>query len=146
MINLSKLYYTFAMSMSSPCILTYFGLILLPGGFLGSNWNDRPETCGNLPSCSGHCETPFSRPSWIWAPTVWYEIIFRHLNVYSLANMPDIDKIPFGYCLDINSWYVECLKKFRSQSGSEYSPKPNTFQCILLGSRKHLVVTFFNWL
>ena len=35
--------------------------------------------------------------------TVWYEIIFPHLNGYNLANMPDIDKIPFDYCLDINS-------------------------------------------
>ncbi len=35
--------------------------------------------------------------------TVWYEIIFRHLNGYNSANMPDIDQIPFDNCLDINS-------------------------------------------
>ncbi len=35
--------------------------------------------------------------------TVWYEIIFHHLNGYSLANMQDIDKIHFDYCLDIKA-------------------------------------------
>ena len=35
--------------------------------------------------------------------TVWYEIIFQHLNGYRLANMQDIDKIPSDYCLAINS-------------------------------------------
>ena len=36
-------------------------------------------------------------------PTVWYKIIFRHLNGYNLANITDIDKIPFDNCSDINS-------------------------------------------
>ncbi len=35
--------------------------------------------------------------------TVWYEIIFRHLNGYNSANIADIDKISFDNCLDINS-------------------------------------------
>ncbi len=35
--------------------------------------------------------------------TVWCKIIFWHFNGYSIANMQDIDKIPFDYCLDINS-------------------------------------------
>ena len=35
--------------------------------------------------------------------TVWNEVIFQHLNDYNSANMPDIYKNPFDYCLDINS-------------------------------------------
>ncbi len=39
------------------------------------------------------------RPTW----AVWKKIIFRLLEAYKSANMTDIHKIPFGYCLDINS-------------------------------------------
>ncbi len=42
----------------------------------------------------------------IYCITVWYEIIFRHLNGYNSANIPGIDKFLFDYCLDINSWNV----------------------------------------
>ncbi len=46
------------------------------------------------------------------AGTVWYEIIFGHLNGYNSANMPDIDKIPFDNCLDINSWHSNFFDLF----------------------------------
>ncbi len=35
--------------------------------------------------------------------TVWKKKIFRYLQDYNSANMADIHKIPFDYCLDINS-------------------------------------------
>ena len=40
---------------------------------------------------------------------VWKKIIFRYLEdyKYNVANiMTDIRKIPFDYCLDINSWQL----------------------------------------
>ena len=49
---------------------------------------------------------------WVWEDrppivssyiTVWKKIIFRNLNDYNSANMPDNHKIPFNYCLDTNS-------------------------------------------
>ncbi len=35
------------------------------------------------------------------------------------------------------------MEKFRTQAGSEYSLMPNTFQCILEGSKMHVFVTYF---
>ncbi len=35
--------------------------------------------------------------------TVWKKKIFRYLEDYNSANMTDIQKNPFDYCLDINS-------------------------------------------
>ncbi len=35
------------------------------------------------------------------SPTVWKKIIFRYFEDYNSANMTDILKIPFDYCLEI---------------------------------------------
>ncbi len=50
--------------------------------------------------------------------TVWKKIIFRDLEDYNSANMTDIHKIPFDYCLDTNTRHVrkfmdiDILKRF----------------------------------
>lgn len=55
--------------MYEPWTLTCLGSIRWPGGFIGSNPNEMPDTWGNRPSSVGYIDTPFSRAATTWRPT-----------------------------------------------------------------------------
>ncbi len=44
--------------------------------------------------------------------TACKKIIFHNLEGYNSANMTDIHKIPFDYCLDKNSWQLNFFDLF----------------------------------